>query len=222
LNDRNAEKMKKRWSMYDHTDESEGEEFSNITYVVQYHPFKITGYRNGVMMVTVNGRELMNMEYERNYIEHYKFYNKIQVDSTFKFPFELGPTDDFTEMFDGKVEKFPMGPRAISLDFEIAYEAEFAGIPERTSTNGHINLDDTIRIGLDNDTDILQDPYRLFNLDVTEYESNNSYLGLYGSIPYLMSYSNIFKGNVGIYWINSAETWVDIYSATYASLNPEE
>jgi hypothetical protein len=88
---------------------------------------------NGQEMVTVNGRQMLNMEYERNYIEHYKLYNKREVDSSYKFPFELGPTDDFTEMFDGKVEKFPMGPRAISLDFEISHEAELAGIPERTT-----------------------------------------------------------------------------------------
>ena len=162
------------------------------------------------------------MEYERNYIEHYKFYNKIQVDSSYKFPFELGPTDDFTEMFDGKVEKFPMGPRAITLDFELSNESELAGIPERTSQNGHINLENTLNIGFDNDTNILKDPFRLFNLDVTEYESNNSYLGLYGSIPYLMSYSNKVKGNVGIYWINSAETWVDTFTASYATLNLED
>jgi alpha 1,3-glucosidase len=220
MEDHNSERMKKRWPMYEHTDRQG--EMSSIRYEVQYKPFKLTGFRNGIEMVSVNGRQMMNMEYERNYIEHYKFYNKVQVDSTYKFPFELGPTDDFTEMFDGKVEKFPMGPRAISLDFEVAYDAEFAGIPERTSTDGHINLDNTLDINFDNDTDILKDPYRLFNLDVTEYQTNNSYLGLYGSIPYLMSYSNKFEGNVGIYWINSAETWVDLYSAKYATLTIEE
>jgi hypothetical protein len=118
-------------------------------------------------MVTVNGRNLLNMEYERNYIEHYKFYNKKQVDSSYNFPFELGPTDDFTELFDGKIEKFPMGPRAISLDFELPINADFAGIPERTSQDGDISLEDTINIEVDND--IFQDPYRLFNLDVFEY-----------------------------------------------------
>ena len=29
-------------------------------------------------------------------------------------------------------------------------------------------------------------------------------------------------GNVGIYWINSAETWVDTYTASYATLNSED
>lgn len=160
--------IEKKWIMYNHTD-SATTRVNNVTYVIEYRPFKITGYLNGREMVTVNGRQMMNMEYERNYIEHYKFYNKVQVDSTYKFPFELGPTDDFTEMFEGKVEKFPMGPRAISLDFEIANEAELAGIPERTTQNGHINLENTLAIDFDNETTILKDPYRLFNLDVNEY-----------------------------------------------------
>ena len=37
-----------------------------------------------------------------------------------------------------------------------------------------------------------------------------------------MSYSNKVKGNVGIYWINSAETWVDTYIASYATLNLDD
>lgn len=37
-----------------------------------------------------------------------------------------------------------------------------------------------------------------------------------------MSYSNKVEGNVGIYWINSAETWVDLYTASYAKLNIDE
>ena len=37
-----------------------------------------------------------------------------------------------------------------------------------------------------------------------------------------MSYSNKFDGNVGIYWLNSAETWVDLYTAPYTRVNHEE
>jgi hypothetical protein len=59
------------------------------------------------------------MEFERNVREHYKVYNKVPVDSTYKFPFDINSNNDFTELFDGKVERHPMGPRAISLDFEI-------------------------------------------------------------------------------------------------------
>lgn len=39
-------------------------------------------------------------------------------------------------------------------------------------------------------------------------------MGLYGSIPYISSFSSNHSGNIGIYWLNSAETWVDIYTAS--------
>ena len=145
------------------------------------------GYLNDELMITVNKRHLLNMEFERNFIEHYKFYNKVVVDSSYKFPFELGPTDEFTELFDGKIEKLPMGPRAISLDFELPYQGRFVGIPERTSNKGNILLDDTVKFDTNGTPEVLENPYRLYNLDVSDYTANETYLGLYGSIPLLIS-----------------------------------
>jgi hypothetical protein len=52
-------------------------------------------------------------------------------------------------MFDSKIEKFPMGPRAISLDFELPYHGQFVGIPERPSNKGNILLDDTLKYNPD-------------------------------------------------------------------------
>lgn len=52
-------------------------------------------------------------------------------------------------------------------------------------------------------------PYRLYNLDVFEYRAYSPQ-SLYGSIPYLTSHSD--KYDTGIAWMNSAETFVDIYS----------
>lgn len=121
-----------RWLLYNFLGNG-GKGRSKIRYVVQYRPFLLEGYLDGELMITVNKRHLMNMEFERNVREHYKFYNKKQIDSSFKFPFDVNQNNDFTEMFDGRVERWPMGPRAISLDFELPYLAEFSGIPERAS-----------------------------------------------------------------------------------------
>uniref|UniRef100_A0A914X4X0 Glucosidase II subunit alpha n=1 Tax=Plectus sambesii TaxID=2011161 RepID=A0A914X4X0_9BILA len=55
------------------------------------------------------------------------------------------------------------------------------------------------------------DPYRLYNLDVFEYELNNP-MALYGSIPYVMAQSPTKA--VGLLWLNAAETWVDVKSST--------
>jgi len=51
------------------------------------------------------------------------------------------------------------------------------------------------------------DPYRLHNMDVFEYELNNP-MALYGSVPIMISHKK--KNSAGVFWLNSAEMWVDI------------
>jgi alpha 1,3-glucosidase len=48
---------------------------------------------------------------------------------------------------------------------------------------------------------------RLYNFDVFEYELNNP-MALYGSIPLMISHTKTHT--VGVFWFNSAETWVDV------------
>jgi alpha-glucosidase (family GH31 glycosyl hydrolase) len=56
-----------------------------------------------------------------------------------------------------------------------------------------------------------KEPYRLYNLDVFEYELNNG-MALYGSIPFMMSHK---KGHAaGVFWLNAAEMWVDVEKAS--------
>jgi hypothetical protein len=65
------------------------QEEHKIKYRVNFEPFYIEGFLNGKKMVSVNKRHLLNMEFERNVRENYKFYNKIPVDSTYKFSFDI-------------------------------------------------------------------------------------------------------------------------------------
>ena len=51
------------------------------------------------------------------------------------------------------------------------------------------------------------EPYRLYNLDVFEYELD-SRMALYGSIPFMVSHSA--DTSVGVFWHTSAETWIDV------------
>jgi hypothetical protein len=60
------------------------------------------------------------MEYERDVREHYKLFNKTPFDATYKYFFDISPLNQFTEMFDGRVDVMIYGPRAIGLDFEFA------------------------------------------------------------------------------------------------------
>ena len=60
------------------------------------------------------------------------------------------------------------------------------------------------------------EPYRLFNTDVFEYELDSP-MTLYGAIPFMQAQR---KGStVGIFWLNAAETWVDIFKRKTSS-NP--
>ncbi|VDN30007.1 unnamed protein product [Gongylonema pulchrum] len=55
------------------------------------------------------------------------------------------------------------------------------------------------------------DPYRLYNLDVFEYELNEP-MSLYGAVPFLVTHNK--EHSLGMLWLNAAETWVDIASST--------
>ena len=51
------------------------------------------------------------------------------------------------------------------------------------------------------------DPYRLYNLDVFEYDVDSP-TSLYGSIPFMLAHR---KGvSAAVLWLNAAETWIDI------------
>ena len=51
-------------------------------------------------------------------------------------------------------------------------------------------------------------PYRLFNRDLDPHFPQNK-TELYGSIPYIMG-NHLGFHSVGIAWMNSADTWVEI------------
>ncbi|RLV63727.1 hypothetical protein DV515_00017975, partial [Chloebia gouldiae] len=55
------------------------------------------------------------------------------------------------------------------------------------------------------------DPYRLYNLDVFQYEVFTP-MALYGSVPLLLAHRP--RLSLGLFWLNAAETWVDIGSNT--------
>mmetsp|Transcript_42692 Transcript_42692/g.30793 ORF Transcript_42692/g.30793 Transcript_42692/m.30793 type:complete len:118 (+) Transcript_42692:337-690(+) len=69
------------------------------------------------------------------------------------------------------------------------------GLPQRTES---FRLKPTMDSG----------PYRLFNQDLFPHHPSNM-IHLYGSVPYMMGHS--IDHDVGIAWMNSADTWVDIH-----------
>ncbi|XP_069501286.1 neutral alpha-glucosidase AB isoform X2 [Ambystoma mexicanum] len=107
-------------------------------------------------------------------------------------------TGMWEETFKTHTDSKPNGPTSIGLDFSLPGFENVYGIPEHAddlklkSTEGG-------------------DPYRLYNLDVFQYELYNP-MALYGSVPLLLAHN--IHHTMGIFWLNAAETWVDISSNT--------
>jgi alpha-glucosidase (family GH31 glycosyl hydrolase) len=51
------------------------------------------------------------------------------------------------------------------------------------------------------------EPYRMYNLDVFEYEIDNT-MALYGAVPFIMSHTR--DAAAGLFWLNAAEMFVDV------------
>uniref|UniRef100_A0A8H7KB70 alpha-glucosidase n=1 Tax=Bionectria ochroleuca TaxID=29856 RepID=A0A8H7KB70_BIOOC len=112
------------------------------------------------------------------------------------------------EAFGGNTDSKPRGPESVALDISFPGYEHVYGIPEHT---GPMSLKQT-RGGDGN----FEEPYRLYNSDVFEYILDSP-MTLYGSIPFMQAHR---KGSsVGVFWLNAAETWVDIVKAK-DSINP--
>ncbi|XP_039761408.1 neutral alpha-glucosidase AB [Pararge aegeria] len=100
----------------------------------------------------------------------------------------------WSENFKGHHDSKPRGNEAISLDVSFPGANHVYGIPEHTD-NFYLK------------TTTSGEPYRLYNLDVFEYELDSP-MAIYGAVPVLYSHSS--KRSSGVFWHNSAETWVDV------------
>lgn len=65
-------------------------------------------------------------------------------------------------------------------------------------------------------TDEWTGPYRLWNRDLNPHRTNNM-TNLYGSAPYLTSHET--DNDASVVWMNSADTFVDIYDAQFQDID---
>jgi alpha 1,3-glucosidase len=171
---------------------------------VEHRPFKVTFMRDGEAHIVFNERNLMNVEHWRPKREKQEGEDEGEDESTW-----------WEETFGGNTDSKPRGllrirsssgrklncagPEAIGLDIAFpGYEVVY-GIPEHASS---LALKQT-RGGEGN----YDEPYRLYNSDVFEYVVDSP-MTLYGAIPFMQAQK---KGStVGVFWLNAAETWIDI------------
>src|SRR5271156_3381051 len=101
-----------------------------------------------------------------------------------------------------------IGPESFGMDITFSGINHVYGIPEHATS---LSLKATR--GPDAP---YEEPYRLYNLDVFEYEIDSP-MSLYGSIPFMQAHRK--DSTVGVFWLNAAETWIDIIKEKEAN-NP--
>lgn len=177
--------------------------------VLSYQPFQLELAKGQKTLITVNTDGLFNFE-------HYR--TKPQPQDAAAEPEQPAAEDgaehdagqeqhqpaadseqpgQWEEHFKTHRDSKPHGPSSVGVDVTFPGSAHVYGVPEHADS---FALKDT-KSG---------DPYRLYNLDVFEYEVSNP-MALYGSVPVVLSQSAT-HGAAGVFWHNAAETWVDVRS----------
>ena len=141
----------------------------------------------GKEQLRINDKQFLNIEHRRTRDENDN--NMLPQESDFNM---------FSDSFqDSKFDTLPLGPESIGLDFTLLGFSNLYGIPEHADS---LLLRDTSS----------GEPYRLYNVDIFEYEPN-SRLPMYGSIPLVVAAKP--DVSIGIFWLNSADTYVDIHKS---------
>ncbi|KAG0658123.1 hypothetical protein C6P45_002273 [Maudiozyma exigua] len=160
-------------------------DFNNVSIILSLDSFQINVYKSDILLVSINDRALFNFEQHRSIEDN--FQNVLPEESTYNMF-----ADDFEY---SNTDHIPFGPESVALDFTLHKFNSLYGIPEHADS---LRLKDT--------TD--EEPYRLFNVDVFQYNLN-SRMPMYGAIPLLLSTNG--QNSIGIFWNNPADTWVDIH-----------
>ncbi|MBE3109168.1 MAG: glycoside hydrolase family 31 protein, partial [Acidobacteria bacterium] len=174
---------------------------------IKFSPFSVDFQRDGVSQVRFNERGWLNMEHWRPKVEK-KDEEGVGEEGAVEAPVGEDESTWWDESFGGNTDSKPRGPESVALDISFpGYEHVF-GIPEHT---GPLSLRET-RGSADGD---FTEPYRMYNSDVFEYILDSP-MTLYGAIPLMQAHKK--DSTVGVFWLNAAETWVDITKSK--STNP--
>eukprot|EP00617_Octactis_speculum_P024935 CAMPEP_0185770024 /NCGR_PEP_ID=MMETSP1174-20130828/57134_1 /TAXON_ID=35687 /ORGANISM="Dictyocha speculum, Strain CCMP1381" /LENGTH=931 /DNA_ID=CAMNT_0028455309 /DNA_START=42 /DNA_END=2837 /DNA_ORIENTATION=+ len=199
--------------------------------VLEYEPFSVTLLIDGEASAVVNGRGLFHFEYHRSregepslaaptddedrhkgkkivgyWEDGLAIYEdgsrEVKVkDETSEEPAKGDGEEDgfWEESFGGHTDSKPLGPASVGIDVDFPGSKHLYGIPEHASS---MALKATTGPGAD-----YSDPYRLYTLDVFEYDLDVP-MALYGGIPLVWSHTT--RGTVGAFWFNPTETFIDI------------
>uniref|UniRef100_A0A8C6KRN9 Glucosidase II alpha subunit n=1 Tax=Nothobranchius furzeri TaxID=105023 RepID=A0A8C6KRN9_NOTFU len=167
--------------------------------IVSAQPFRLDIVEGHNVLMSLNSRGLLAFEHLRmpQPLRRYGA-QPLHLPGTTKEEEEKVEEGMWEETFKSHSDSKPNGPSAVSLDFSLPGVEHVYGIPEHA---------DTLRLKTTDNGD----PYRLYNLDVFQYELYNP-MALYGAVPVMLAHNT--QRTTGIFWLNAAETWVDISSNT--------
>ncbi|KAM4586158.1 neutral alpha-glucosidase AB isoform 5-T5 [Fundulus diaphanus] len=174
--------------------------------IVSARPFRLDIVEGRDVLMSLNSRGLLGFEHLRMRkdtqadpeAENKEGADPANQDENTKEEEEKVEDGMWEETFKSHTDSKPNGPSAVSLDFSLPGVEHVYGIPEHA---------DTLKLK----TTDSGDPYRLYNLDVFQYELYNP-MALYGGVPVMLAHNA--QRTTGIFWLNAAETWVDISSNT--------
>lgn len=157
-----------------------------VSVEIRLEPFMLTVIREGTAIIQVNSLGFLNVESSR---------------------------EGEAESFGRWVDTQPYGRQSLAVDVAFLESTHLMGIPEHATS---VALKPTrILPGDQSSRDPgpngrYSEPYRLYNLDVFEYELDNP-MALYGSIPVMLAHrAGQATSGKGIFWNNPSETWVDV------------
>lgn len=168
--------------------------------VISFAPFGVSFSANGKKQVVLNERGFLNVEHWRPKIDlPVKEEGKDGEQEQQPMVQQEDQSTWWEETFGGNTDSKPKGPESIALDITFPGFSHVFGLAEHA---GPLSLKQT-RGGEGN----YDQPYRLYNSDVFEYELDSP-MTLYGSIPFMQAHNK--DGTIGVFWLNAAETWIDI------------
>eukprot|EP00116_Pleurobrachia_bachei_P001702 sb/3461964/ len=183
--------------------------FGDDKVLISYNPLRVDVFSSGELQISLNARGLLTVETQQLKPQPEEpapaegEEGKKEEDDDLGMSAEDLAAMEWEESFKSHHDSNPRGPRAVGLDMSFIGYDKVYGLPEHADDFALKSTADT-------------DPYRLYNLDVFEYELDNP-MALYGSIPYITALSKTGR-NVGVMWLNAAETWVDIADTSDKSL----
>jgi alpha 1,3-glucosidase len=113
---------------------------------------------------------------------------------------ELDREGLWEESFSSHHDSKPFGPMSVGMDIVFPKSTHLYGLPEHAAS--------TVLQTTQGQDPHFKEPYRLYNLDVFQYELDET-MALYGAVPLIVSQSAV-TGTMGVLWFNPTETYVDV------------